>query len=137
MSTVDVAISEVGSDGELLELFAQEGSEAAFAELVRRHGGMGVAVCRSVLGQTAGAEDAAQAVFVTLARKGKSGAVRKHVVGWLHRVAWYVAQRAARARGIRRRHEREAARMRAEAGTAERDDVSLEALYAGLARLPE
>jgi hypothetical protein len=58
------------SDGELLAAFAGRGEQEAFAELVRRHGGMVLGVCRSVVGESAAAEDAAQAVFLTLVRAG-------------------------------------------------------------------
>src|SRR3954468_9354309 len=98
----------IQSDSDLLADFIEHHPEPAFAEVVRRHGGLVLSVCRSVLGNTSDAEDAAQAVFLTLALKAKSSSVRAHVVGWLHRVAWYVAARAARARAIRRRHEQEA-----------------------------
>src|SRR5690349_13041031 len=57
------------SDGDLLARFANERKEEAFAELVRRHGAMVLAVCRSVVGESSSAEDAAQAVFLTLAQK--------------------------------------------------------------------
>ncbi len=143
MSLMDVTISEskpareFRGDGELLAAFVEKRDEGAFAEVVRRHGGMVLGVCRSVLGNTTDAEDAAQAVFLTLAQKAGSGAVRGHVVGWLHRVAWYVAARGAEARAIRLRHEKEASRMRHEEGRPEEKRPRLEELHAGLERLPE
>src|ERR1035437_1748207 len=93
------------SDTDLLHDFIARHDEPAFAEIVRRHGGMVLAVCRSVLGNDSDTQDAAQAVFVTLAQKASSRQVRHSLVGWLHRVAWYVAARTAEARAIRRRHE--------------------------------
>jgi len=125
------------SDGALLAAFAESRREEAFAEIVRRHGGMVLSVCRSVLGNTQDAEDAAQAAFLTLARKADSSTVQSRLVGWLHRVAWYVAARGAEARATRRRHEREAALMRPELRTPEEESVPLEALHAGLNDLPE
>ncbi len=131
------SISTPRSDEALLAAFADTGDQAAFAEIVQRHGGMVVAVCRSVLGTSSEADDASQAVFLTLAQKASSREVRRHVVGWLHRVAWYVAARAAEARSIRRRHEQEAAKMRPEHRPPEAPAIPLETLHAGLAALPE
>lgn len=135
MSQVTATDSRLRSDAELLAAFAERKREDAFAEIVSRHGGMVFAVCRSVLGATPDAEDAAQAVFLTLAQKAGSGRVRTHLVGWLHRVAWYVAARAAQARATRRRHETEAAQMRDNEATVE--DERLVELHAGLERMPE
>jgi RNA polymerase sigma factor (sigma-70 family) len=125
------------SDGELLAQFAVRREEESFSELVLRHGGMVLSVCRAVLHNTTDAEDAAQAVFITLARKAQSPSVQSHLVGWLHRVAWYVATRAAEARGVRRRHEERAARMRPECGSLTDESLPQEALHAALASVPE
>src|SRR5690242_310662 len=136
MAQMEVPTSMVRSDGELLAEFVDKGREASFAEVVRRHGEMVLAVCRSVLGSSSEAEDAAQAVFLTLAKKADNAGVRTHVAAWLHRVAWYVAARAREAAAIRRRHEREAARMRLE---HEPEDAAAEwdGLHRELERLPE
>jgi RNA polymerase sigma-70 factor (ECF subfamily) len=92
------------SDAELLERFvtgAEQESEAAFAALVERHGGMVLGVCRRVLGSRDGAEDAFQATFLVLAKKALAIARREQLASWLHGVA----RRAAldvRARAVRR-----------------------------------
>ena len=137
MSTMKSPTLAPRNDGELLAEFAARRHEPAFAELVRRHGGMVLSVCRSVVGNTPDAEDAAQAVFLTLAKKAGNSTVQTHLVGWLHRVAWYVAARAAEARAVRRRHEQEAARMRPELRPPDDSPVPLDALHAGLNDLPE
>lgn len=135
--TAAVELSSLSrSDGELLREFAQTRQEAAFAELVRRHGGMVLGVCRAVLGNTCDAEDATQAVFLTLAQK--AGALGSgSLAGWLHRVALYVSTSAVRARQIRLRHEKEAVCMRTEMSEAGTTDLPLAQLHDGLARLPE
>jgi RNA polymerase sigma factor (sigma-70 family) len=125
------------NDAELLAAFATQRQETAFAEIVRRHGGMVLAVCRSVLGNTSDAEDAGQAVFLTLARKAASGGIRTPLVGWLHRVAWYIAKRAAVARAIRRQHEQEAARMKPDSIPLDGAPIPSDLLHAALAELPE
>ena len=70
-------------DGALVAAFAASttsaGREEAFAELVRRHGVMVVGTCRRILGNGTDAEDAAQAVFLTLAHKARSQIGRAHV----------------------------------------------------------
>jgi len=90
------------SDAELLDRFVRGPDQSAFAELVRRHGPMVRAVCRRSLGETPDADDAFQAVFVVLARKG-SGLRDRGLIGpWLHTVAVRTARRA-RALAMRRR----------------------------------
>jgi RNA polymerase sigma factor (sigma-70 family) len=82
------------TDRQLLDRFTREREEAAFAELVRRHGPMVLAVCRRVLRHEQDAEDAFQASFLVLARK--AGSIRQHdgVGGWLYQVAHRLAVRA-------------------------------------------
>jgi RNA polymerase sigma factor (sigma-70 family) len=86
------------SDGELLERFLAGGGgsgQAAFEEIVRRHGAMVLGVCRRALVDQQAAEDAFQATFLVLALR--AGSIRKHAsVGpWLHGVAARVARRSA------------------------------------------
>lgn len=92
------------SDGQLLERFVTLREEAAFAVLVRRHGGMVYAVCRRLLGRSHEAEDAFQATFLVLIRKAATLDRRGSVAGWLYRVAYRVAVRA-RAKAARWRQE--------------------------------
>ena len=93
------------SDAQLLDRFASrrdEAAEAAFEELVTRHGPMVLRVCRGVLHEAHDAEDAFQAVFLVLA--SRAGSIRRggSVASWLFGVAQRVACRARR--GAARRH---------------------------------
>jgi RNA polymerase sigma factor (sigma-70 family) len=124
------------TDGHLLTEFVQHRRQDAFAQLVARHGAMVLVVCRAILRNASDAEDAAQAVFLTLAQRASSLQGRPTLVGWLHRVAWYIATRAATAAAIRRRHEREAALMPQET-TNDPQDIAADVLHAELGALPE
>jgi RNA polymerase sigma factor (sigma-70 family) len=89
------------TDGQLLRQYFAHRDEAAFAALVRRHGPMVLAVCRRLLRSVEDAEDAFQATFIVLARKGHRVAGQPMVGGWLHGVAYHVAL-TVRKRGARR-----------------------------------
>lgn len=80
-------------DRELLERYCQSRDEDAFAALVRRHGPVVLGTCRRILRHAHDAEDACQATFVILARKGRSVRGSNCLAGWLHRVAVRVALR--------------------------------------------
>jgi RNA polymerase sigma factor (sigma-70 family) len=89
-------------DHQLLERFAHDRDEDAFAALLRRHGPMVLSVCRSVLHDLHDAEDAFQAAFLLLAQKAGSIHRRETVSAWLYRVAYHLAVRA-QAKAARRR----------------------------------
>src|SRR5271154_6868328 len=76
------------SDWQLLEAFAAERNEAAFTELVQRHAGLVVGVCRRLLPDAHLAEDVFQATFLVLARKAATFSRRQSLTGWLYRVAY-------------------------------------------------
>ena len=78
------------SDGQLLERFVlhrDEVAEIAFAALVERHGPMVLRVCRQIIGEEHEAQDAAQTVFLVLARRSGSIRRRDSMASWLYSVA--------------------------------------------------
>jgi RNA polymerase sigma factor (sigma-70 family) len=79
------------SDRDLLERFAARRDEAAFAELIRRHGPLVLHTCRRVLHDHHAAEDVFQATFLTLARRAGSRDWHDSVANWLYTVAYRLA----------------------------------------------
>jgi RNA polymerase sigma factor (sigma-70 family) len=131
---------EAPPDGQLVERFHRHGDEAAFAELVRRHGPMVLGVCRSRLHNLHDAEDAFQATFLVLARKAGTIRRRDALAGWLYRVASHVSAQAAPRGPFRPRHVPELERADRAAGDPLLDLTVRElrqALYEELERLPE
>jgi RNA polymerase sigma factor (sigma-70 family) len=90
------------TDRQLLQGFIDRQEEAAFAELLCRHGPMVLGVCRRLLCHEQDAEDAFQACFLVLAQKAASIRGPDALANWLRRVAYHIAT-AARARAARRR----------------------------------
>jgi RNA polymerase sigma-70 factor (ECF subfamily) len=126
------------TDGQLLERFLAERQEAAFEVLVRRHGPMVLGVCRRILSNVHDAEDAFQAAFLVLIRKGPSLQPRQTLGNWLYGVAYHAALKARAARWKRRAKERQAAAMnRSEAAREEIAGDLLPLLDQELNRLPD
>ncbi len=98
------------TDVELLNQH-RHGSDAAFADLVRRHLGWVYGVARRRLRDAHLAEDVSQAVFVLLHRKAPQFAADSAMINWLHKTAWYASETAARTERRRRARETEAAIM--------------------------
>jgi RNA polymerase sigma factor (sigma-70 family) len=94
------------NDSELLLRYLADRSEAAFAELVRRHLDLvyGVAL-RHGGGNVHLAEDVAQIVFASLARKADRLADRPVLGGWLYRAAQFTTIDLVRAESRRRARE--------------------------------
>ena len=124
-------------DGELVGQYAADRCEAAFAELVRRHGPMVWAACRHLLAEPADAEDAFQATFLALVRSAHRVTHAGSVGGWLHGVAVRASLKLKR--GAVRRKQREARRAVPEAATPVPDsawDALLTAVHEEVERLP-
>jgi len=94
--------SESATDRQLLERFVLERDEAAFAELVQRHGSTVLGLCRRMLRDAHDADDAFQATFLVLVRRASAIRNRDSVGSWLYGVAYRVALEA-RGRAARRR----------------------------------
>jgi len=72
------------TDSELLRWHVEDGSEAAFTELVQRYAGLVYAVAwRSVGGRSHLASDIIQDVFILLARKEPMLIGQETLAGWL------------------------------------------------------
>ncbi len=99
-------------DAELLRRYAEENSEEAFAEFVRRNLGLVYhAGLRQCGGDVHRAQDVAQTVFTDVARKAGSLARRPALAGWLHTSTRYAAAQAVRGEVRRQRREQEAHAM--------------------------
>jgi RNA polymerase sigma factor (sigma-70 family) len=99
------------TDQQLLHDYAERRSEAAFAELVRRHVDLVYSAALRLTGETYAAKDVTQGVFVALA--GDASKLTRHPVlaGWLHCTARNLASKTIRAAVRRQNHEQEAAAM--------------------------
>jgi RNA polymerase sigma-70 factor (ECF subfamily) len=101
-------------DDELLDRFLGghgHASAEAFRALVLRHGPMVMGVCRHVLRLEQDSEDAFQATFLALARKGDTIRNQRVLAGWLHEVAYRIAIRSRANTSRRRDQERQGASM--------------------------
>jgi RNA polymerase sigma factor (sigma-70 family) len=85
-----------------LARYVDHGDERAFADLVRRHGGLVQEVCQRVLRHQHDAEDAFQATFMVLARRASSLDGTRSLSNWLYQVAYRTALKA-RSRSARLR----------------------------------
>ncbi len=93
-------------DSTLLRRFADQKSQEAFAELVRRHIGL---VFHAALRRTGGrhdlAQDIVQQVFLSLAKHASALSRHVNLVGWLYTSTRFAANHAFRAEFRRRNYE--------------------------------
>jgi RNA polymerase sigma factor (sigma-70 family) len=102
----------MSDDAQKLARYARDGSEEAFAELVRRYLDLVYSTAlRRVGGDAHLAQDVAQTVFAALARKARGLSPNIVLGGWLYRHACFVAAQTVRGETRRRAREREAATM--------------------------
>jgi DNA-directed RNA polymerase specialized sigma24 family protein len=84
-------------DNELLRRYADQGDEAAFAEVVRRHTDMVYSAALRIVRDAALAQDVTQSVFTKLARVAGALGGYATPIGWLHTTTRHTAINAARA----------------------------------------
>jgi RNA polymerase sigma factor (sigma-70 family) len=99
------------TDAQLLRAYGETCSEAAFAELVRRHVDFVYSAARRMVWDRHLAEDVTQGVFVALAKNSAQLQDRPVLSGWLHRTAQNIAAQTVRTIERRRAREQEAATM--------------------------
>lgn len=127
-----------GGDGSLLRRFLEARDESAFEAIVDRHGPLVLALCKRYLHDPADVDDAFQATFLVLVRKGAGLCEAETLAGWLYAVAHRVAVRARS--NVLKRRSREGDREGVHRATAQEErpvDDSLEVLDGELSRLPE
>ncbi len=102
----------MSEDAELLRRYAVQNSEAAFAELIRRHVDLVYsAALRLVNGDAHRAQDVAQQVFSELARHAKRLMRHPALIGWLYTTTRLSALRVIRTEQRRNAREQEANTM--------------------------
>ncbi|HSY17656.1 MAG TPA: sigma-70 family RNA polymerase sigma factor, partial [Candidatus Acidoferrales bacterium] len=111
------------TDQQLICDYARHQTEAAFAELVRRHIEFVYSAAVRMVRDTHLAEDVTQGVFVALAQQARHLIDRPVLNGWLHRTAQNLAANVVRADVRRRTREQEAATMN-ELLSSDASDVS-------------
>jgi RNA polymerase sigma factor (sigma-70 family) len=99
-------------DSSLLRRFAEDRSEEAFAELVRRHLNLVYsAALRKVGGDAHRAAEVSQTVFTVLARNAPALACHPVLTGWLYTTTHFTAAKLVRAERRRLAREQEAQAM--------------------------
>ena len=99
----------VMDDHVLLEEYARNGSETAFAALVERHAGLVYSAARRQLHDDQHAEDVTQAVFLVLAKNARKLSRHPGLTGWLLQTSRYAVNAHIRQAVRRTRREQEAA----------------------------
>src|SRR5215469_13767103 len=98
------------ADIELLRQYAEQNSEAAFADLVSRYVNLVYSAAARKTGNLHAAEEITQAVFIILARKANSLGKETILSGWLYQTARLTAANYLR-NEIRRTHREQEAYM--------------------------
>ena len=96
------------TDQQLLRDYAESRSEAAFAELVRRHIDLVYSAVLRMVCDSHQAEDVTQGVFVALAQNASKLTHHPVLSGWLHRTTQNLAANAVRTNVRRQTREQEA-----------------------------
>ncbi len=129
---------ESATDKDLLTRYIERHDPEAFELLMWRHVAMVHRVCREVIKDHHTAEDAAQAVFLMLARQAVSIRHREKVAAWLYRAAYRLSLRAKKRKGRDITTPFSAMREVADCSVAETDAPELKALVMqAISHLPE
>src|SRR5664279_3479939 len=110
-------------DWQLLQAYAKNRSEAAFAELVRLHLDWVYSVALRHVGDPHLAEDVVQSVFVLLARKARDFGPGTLLGGWVFRTTRLVAGHARRAEQRRKSREAAACTMSHDTTSPDTDEI--------------
>ena len=110
-------------DWQLLQAYAKNRSEEAFAELVKLHLDWVYSVALRHVGDRQQAEDVVQSVFVLLARKARDLGPGPSVGGWLFRTTRLVASNARRAELRRKSREETACTMNHDTTSTDTDEI--------------
>jgi RNA polymerase sigma factor (sigma-70 family) len=118
-------------DEELLARFFKTSEEGAFSLLVARYSSLVYGVCKRVLGNAADAEDAFQATFLVLVKKGATLRQPGRLANWLYGVAVRTASHVKSKRARRAKVERDASSRPAKSETAKpiMSDMNYEQLW--------
>jgi RNA polymerase sigma factor (sigma-70 family) len=98
-------------DQQLLSEYAEQSSEAAFGELVRRYVDFVYSAAFRMVRNPHLAEEVTQSVFVALSQNARALSGRAVLSGWLHRTARNLAAKTVRGEVRRRAREQEAVVM--------------------------
>lgn len=123
------------TDIELLEEYVRTQTEAAFAELVRRHLNLVYSVAFRFTGQNQDAQDIAQAVFIILANKARTLRKQTVLTGWLYETTRHTAAHWQRGQVRRQIREQEASMQTSQSdttGTWQQLEPQLETAMASL-----
>ena len=120
------------SDQELLAEYGRSRDQEAFAQIAARHGVMVFRTCLRLVNNVHDAEDAAQAVFLLLARQPQRAS--GSLAGWLYKVSRDTAITLLRSRA--RRARKEAAAMQKSSTPPASSDELRQELDHAIARLP-
>ncbi len=102
---VPVEVEVARSDADLVAQFVAVKDEAAFVELVRRHSGLVMGVCRRVLSNADDVDDVFQATFLVFVRDAARVKKRASLASWLYGVAYRLAVRVVQQQKRRRETE--------------------------------
>lgn len=126
------------TDEDLLRAYVAQRDETRFARLVQRHLNLVFGTALRILNDHSAAEEVAQNVFISLARKAGSIRPGEGLAGWLHRAAILESRLRQRTDLRRRIREDHAAQLGTTMTTPEpHDPLPLDALDEALLELPE